>query len=318
MRVPPDHVLPAMDGRLVLWLLGDGKPGHENQSLGLAEAIGRRVPVEIHRIDLARRGIAVRLKAAAQSAASLPPPDLILAAGHATHLSLLWFARRHRAKSIVLMRPSLPLPWFDLCIAPQHDFPNGCHRKNVILTRGALNRITPGTEERHGKLILIGGPSKTHGWDGDALLKMLAQATDRGGWELTDSRRTPGDFLDQARRRLPGVSAISHQETPPGWVPEKLRMAKEVWVTEDSVSMIYEALTSGARVGLLPMPRLAGDSRVLRGIDALVAERFLTRFDQWQAAGRIDPPPEPLDEAGRCAVLVVAKFGLADPSRGLH
>jgi mitochondrial fission protein ELM1 len=312
-------VAARMDGSLVLWLICDGKPGHENQSLGLAEAICRKVAGEIHRIDIVGAGGPLgRCRAAAALSAGLPRPGLILAAGHATHLPLLWLARRQRAKSVVLMKPSLPLSWFDLCIAPEHDFPTGCAGSNLILTRGALNRIRPGDGEKTGKLILIGGPSKTHGSDVETLLEMLAQATDRGGWELTDSRRTPEDFLDQARRRLPGVSAISHQETPPGWVSQKLRMAKEVWVTEDSVSMIYEALTSGARVGLLPMPRLAADARVLRGIDGLVADGFLTPFDRWRAAGRLDPPPEPLDEAGRCARLVVAKFGLADPSRGLH
>ena len=170
---------------------------------------------------------------------------------------MLWLGRKQHAKTVVLMRPSIPIGWFDFCIAPSHDFPAGRVQPNLILTRGALNRVIPGKGEKTGKLILIGGPSKTHGWDGPALLDMLAQATDRGGWELTDSRRTPEGFLDQVRQALPGVTAISHHETPPDWVPEKLQSAKEVWVTEDSVSMIYEALTSGARVGLLPTPRNA-------------------------------------------------------------
>ncbi|MFZ9936134.1 MAG: mitochondrial fission ELM1 family protein [Luteolibacter sp.] len=291
-----------MDHPLVLWLLCDGKPGHENQSLGLAEAVCRRVPGEIHRISVDAGGIIGRVKASMASAASLPRPHLILAAGHATHLSLLFLARRYRAKSIVLMRPSLPLSWFDLCIAPQHDFPNGCHRENVILTRGALNRVTPGTLEKSGKLILIGGPSKTHGWDGTALLDMLAAITgDGAGWELTDSRRTPVGFLDSLREKLPNIRAISHTQTPPNWVPEKLRQAEEVWVTDDSVSMIYEALTSGAKVGLLATPRPTGFSRVLGGIDGLVEDRYLTTFADWLKTRHLAAPPQALREADRCA-----------------
>jgi mitochondrial fission protein ELM1 len=206
------------------------------------------------------------------------------------------------------MRPSLPLPWFDLCIAPEHDFPAGCQRPNVILTRGALNRVTPAGGRKSGKLILIGGPSKTHGWDGDALLKMLAPATDRGGWELTDSRRTPEDFLARVHEKLPGITAFSHRETPVHWVPDKLRDAKEVWVTEDSVSMIYEALTSGADVGLLPVPRRSGHSRILRGIETLVDEGYLTPFDRWLQTQRIAPAPETLREADRCAELVLQRL----------
>lgn len=308
-----------MEHPLVLWLLCDGKPGHENQSLGLAEAVGRRVPVDIQRIPLDTGGSVSRLKAACRAAAALPLPHLILAAGHPTHLPMLWLARKYGAKSIVLMRPSLPLSWFDLCIAPQHDFPNGCQLKNVILTRGALNRVNPGTVEKHGKLILIGGPSKAHGWDGTALLDMLAAITgDGSGWELTDSRRTPEGFLEQIQAKLPNITAISHTRTPPEWVPEKLRAAAEVWVTEDSISMIYEALTSGAKVGLLPMPRRTGFSRVLAGIDGLVADGYLTNFNAWHDTGCMVRAPERLDEAARCACVVAAQFGLADPAHGLH
>lgn len=290
------------DDPLRIWLLCDGKPGHENQSLGLAEAICRRVPGHIHRISMKPGGIIGRVRAAMSSAAQLPKPDIIVAAGHAAHLPLLFLARRYRAKSIVLMRPSLPLSCFDLCIAPQHDFPQGCQRKNVILTCGALNRVTPGTEERQGRLILIGGPSKTHGWDGTMLLESLAAITgDGSGWELTDSRRTPEGFLDELQEKLPGLAAISHTETSPDWVPEKLRRAAEVWVTEDSVSMIYEALTSGARGGLLPMPRKTANSRVLHGIDELVTGGYLTSFARWTETRCITRPPQTLQEADRCA-----------------
>ncbi len=298
-----------MQRTLTIWRISDGKPGHDNQSLGLAEALLRRMPGGEHCISLAENGgFFARLRMAKKAAAALPAPDLILGAGHATHPVLLRLARRYQARSVVLMKPSLPLSWFDLCIAPEHDFPTRRESPNLILTRGALNRVTPGSGEKSGKLILLGGPSKTHGWDGEALLEMLAQATDRGGWELTDSRRTPADFLDQARHKLPGVAVISHTQTPPGWVPEKLRMAKEVWVTEDSVSMIYEALTSGARVGLLPMPRLAKNSRVPRGVDALIAEGFLTTHAEWQKTRRLAAPPQALCEADRCAEWLLRRL----------
>lgn len=308
-----------MDDPLVLWLLCDGKPGHENQSLGLAEAIGRRMSVEIHRIPVPPGGIVGRVKATNVAATKLPAPRLILAAGHRTHLPLLWLAHKYGAKSVVLMKPSLPLSWFDLCIAPEHDFHAGCARPNVILTRGALNRVTPGADEKSGKLILIGGPSKTHGWDGAALLETLAAVTASGGWELTDSRRTPEGFLAQLREKLPQIKVISHTQTPPDWVPEKLRQAAEVWVTEDSISMIYEALTSGACVGLLPMPRLvAANSRVLRGIDGLLGDGYLTNFGAKQTAGGPGRTPRRLDEAARCAGMLIGQFGLADLSPDLH
>lgn len=291
-----------MKGRLVLWLVMDGKPGHENQSLGLAEALGRRVGCEVCRISLVgKKGVLGRVRAAVAGSAGFPEPDVVMGAGHATHGAILWLARRHGARSVVLMKPSLPLGWFDAVIAPEHDFPSGAAGGNVIVTKGALNRVRAGGGERSGKLVLIGGPSKTHGWDGGAVLEMLAKATDRGGWELTDSRRTPEGFLEEAAARLPGVECVSHRDTPDDWVPEKLAVAKEVWVTEDSVSMVYEALAGGARVGLLPVPRLRGASRVLAGVDRLVEEGYVTPFPAWEGSHRLKEPPEVLAEAERCA-----------------
>jgi len=206
------------------------------------------------------------------------------------------------------MRPSLPLRYFDLCIAPHHDFPKKPTRKNLILTRGVINRVQASDAPKTGKLILIGGPSKTHGWDTGAMMDMLAKVTEGGGWQLTDSRRTPEGFLEQARMRLKGLEIFSCQQTPPDWLPSKLRESDEVWVSEDSVSMIYEALSSGARVGLLPVPRLKPKSRVLRGVDELVEAGFLTSFSEWGKTGQLRPAPEALNEADRCGEILFERF----------
>ena len=268
----------------------------------------RRVACEIHRISIAGEGgFFGRIRAALAAGKKLPKPDIIIAAGHATHLPLLWLARKHRAASIVLMRPSLPLSWFGLCIAPSHDFPKKPQRKNLILTRGAINRVHAEDLPKTGKLILIGGPSKTHGWDPAAMLDMLAKVTAAGGWQLTDSRRTPEGFLEQIKKQVPDIEIFSCKETAPDWLPDQLSRATEVWVSEDSVSMIYEALSSGARVGLLPVPRLNHHSRVLRGIDELIAGQYLTPFSTWQTTGHLPPAPETLNEAERCAEIVLDK-----------
>lgn len=300
----------ALTKPLTIWLLGDGKPGHENQSLGLTDAIGRITPCEVHRISIAGvKGLFKRIKAASETSAGFPKPDLVVAAGHATHPSLVWLARKHQARSIVLMRPSLPVGWFDLCIAPMHDFPNGCNRDNLVLTRGALNRVAPPDHAaRGGKMILVGGPSSNHGWDGRALLQALTEISADGVWQLTDSRRTPEGFIDEIRKRLPGIGIFPHQQTTPEWLPGKLAAADEVWVTEDSVSMVYEALSSGAKVGLLPAPRHGASSRVLRGIEDLISKGFLAPFSSWQGKRQLTAPPETLREADRCAEIVVKKL----------
>ena len=313
------HAAGAVAQILSIWLLGDGKPGHENQLLGLAEALARLRPCAIHPISVAgRRGLIGRLLAALRTSAALPKPDLILAAGHATHPALLWLAHKHRVPSIVLMRPSLPLAWFDLCIAPAHDFKRAAAGTHVLTTLGALNRVVvKDAAPRHGGLILVGGPSATHDWDANALLESLTAIGGEvscGPWKLTDSRRTPAGFLERVREQVPEVRIFPHGETTRDWLPDCLAEAADVWVTEDSVSMVYEAVSSGARVGLLPVPRKRQDTRVLRGLSRLVDEGMVTPYARWCQTRTLAAPPQPLQEATRCAHAVLTKFFPSEPA----
>ena len=277
-------------------VVSDGKAGHENQSLGLAEAMARLRLAEIHtlRLDM-KKWFYYRLKAAVAESANYPRPDFVLAAGHATHPAALRIARKYGARSISLMKPSLPTSWFDLCICPEHDFIGKPIPPNVISSKGALNRVVPNTGKKSGKFFLIGGPSKTHGYDEAALIAQIKDIAGDDEWQVADSRRTPESFLHALKKELPGLTIFPHQETQPGWLAEKLSSVETVWVSEDSVSMIYEALSSGAKVGVLEMPRLRPDARVIRGLEVLRAEGF---FDTKN-------PPRTLAEADRCAEILL-------------
>jgi mitochondrial fission protein ELM1 len=297
---------------LTLWVVGDGKPGHENQSLGLAEALGRQVSVKIHVIRLAPdESMLDRLRSAFRQAKSMPRPDLILGAGHATHIALIALARRTGAPCIVLMKPGLPMMFFDLCLVPLHDL-RGQPGEDVIATRGVLNRVpVPAEGPREGRLILIGGPSANHGWDGEAVLEAIGgivAASPGASWELTDSRRTPEGFRQTLRERFPQIALFPHEETGPEWLPARLSRAGETWVTEDSVSMIHEALSSGSKVGLLPVPWKKPRGRIARGLARLIAEGFVTTFRDWKQIQALEAPPFVLREADRCAKLVLTRF----------
>lgn len=290
-----------MEQTHTLWILGDGKPGHENQSLGLAEAIGRRVACEIHHIP------ARPLREALAMAKNLPKPDWIIAAGHSTHGLLCWLSRRYRAQSIVMMRPSLPMCLFDWVIAPEHDFKNPSPpNERVMMTRGALNRVRPLADApREGALVLLGGPSKHHGWDAEKMRGMLVEIAARmPHLEAADSRRTPQGFFESLDFI---TSRHSHHETPHDWLAGRLASAAEVWVSEDSVSMVYEALTGGAKVGVLPVPRMRENARVIQGLDKLAADGWVTRFEEWKASGLLKPPPGILAEADRAAEWVISR-----------
>ncbi len=299
---------------LEIQILSDGKPGHENQSLGLAEALGRLRPVHVSKVALGEvKGAIARFRSAWRQSAELPLPQLIIGAGHATHPALLALGRKTGAPCVVLMKPSLPSALFELCLVPEHDLTGKQAPEHVIPTRGALNRVPPPADDhaaREDGLILLGGPSSAYGWDGAAITAAIRAIAAQGKrpWHITDSRRTPVGTLEAIAAELPGIVPHPHTETGRDWLPQRLGRAAEVWVTEESISMIYEALSSGAHVGLLPVPALRKAGRVARGIARLAAEGYVTRYEDWAPQFPLAAPPQVLREADRCAAIVMERY----------
>ncbi len=235
-------------------------------------------------------------------------PDLIIGAGHATHLPMLGARRARGGRAVVLMRPSLPLRCFDACIIPEHD--GVPERGNVIRSRGPLNSVVPANRRNSGEgLILVGGSSRHYRWDNDDMLKQIRAVTGDGSrqWLLTDSPRTPAP-MSAALARLTGAGRNyrAWQDCPAGWLQHRLGECGVVWVSEDSVSMVYEALTGGAPVGLLEVPARR-DSRIVRAVRLLAAEGWATRYRDW-SGGELPPSRQRLDEAARCAGLLLQRL----------
>ncbi|MFG0275206.1 MAG: mitochondrial fission ELM1 family protein [Phycisphaerales bacterium] len=295
-------------------MVTDGKAGHLNQMRGLVHALGARAQVASHRIDAPGPWSCAWgwLLARFARGAGLPDPDLILCAGRSTHLAALAARRARRGRVVVCMRPSLPTRWFDLCLIPRHDLVGRSAPTNVVETLGALCDVRPSdAHDPERGVFLIGGPSKRHQWDEEAIVSQVHAIVERSGpvrWRLTTSRRTPATTTarieSMADERLEVIPA---DQTAPGWVHEALATAGTAWVTEDSVSMLYEALTSGCAVGALRVARTRED-RVSRGIDRLAADRIITPFDAWRRDIPVSAPATPIDESARCAGLILAQW----------
>ena len=294
---------------LVVWRLLDGRRGHFTQIEGLTLAIAERTPVQVHDLAVERHAghLLDWLFGRFPPGDRLPRPTLILAAGHATHLAALAARRACGGHIVVLMQPSLPLAWFDLCLIPEHDEPP--QRANVIATRGAITTVRP--SNRHDPatgLILLGGPSRHYAWDTGAILdqvRELVAAQPQMRFRIGDSPRTPAETRE-AMDGIDGIGMIPWEQTRPGEIQQAMAEAGQVWVSEDSVSMLYEAISSGAPTGLLTVPRRR-DTRISRGVDRLIAEKAVTPFSLWSTNGRLAPPTG-LDEASRCADEILRRW----------
>ena len=295
-----------MSRPLALLILSDGKPGHRNQSLGLAEALARQVPAHHRVIELPAlpRGkkILQALRIARENA-----PDWIIATGHGTHLAALVLSRLLHCRSIILMKPSWPTALFDACLIPRHDLIGKSTGRNIISTTGALNRITATREKLAKGLILIGGDSREFTCEPDALRDAISHIVkdDSIDWHVTDSRRSPAGFL-ASLAHLP-ITLHPHQTTGPDWLPQQLGESRIAWVTCDSVSMIYESLSSGAHVGLLPMKPLQPASKIQNAIAQLERDGRVTTLSDFRQTGSMKTSA-PLAEADRCAKILLEKF----------
>lgn len=298
-----------MSEPLVIWRLTDGKPGHMQQTLGLVRALSALTPCEVIDMDLAAQPVGFRdfLLGRFMPGIAKKRPHLIVGAGHSTHFGMLAAQKVAGGKTVVLMKPSLPTRLFDLVIAPEHDGVSDGGR--FIATRGVLNPMQRGVKKPGSVLILVGGPSKHVQWDDAQVLAQLAAVESMlkpgSGWRIADSRRTPDSLCGVLQNRY-GERFQSWRDCPPGWLAEKLARTETVWVTEDSVSMVYEALTAGCRVGLLRLQAKAG-SRVMRGVEALLADGLVTALGDWQRTQAMREAVR-FNEADRVASLVIGKL----------
>lgn len=293
---------------IVLWRFLDGRSGHENQVLGLCESIAALHPCVCVDItsDLFPRGCRTVFADSWAFAVDYPRPDLLIGAGHSTHVPLLMCRRVFGGRTVVIMKPSLPPALFDLCLVPRHDrlrfsWPG------VIRTEGAINRVRPSDTRDSGMgLILVGGPSKHFHWSDQDVLRGIREVTAQSmqHWQIVTSRRTPQSFHKLWAHSSVDIPHVDQQDAPSEWFGRTLSKSGIVWVTCDSMSMIYEALTSGARTGVLPLRPRSG-SRIAQEVQRLICDRRVLSLDHRNAEQHLAIQASACTEADRCAAVIL-------------
>ena len=297
-----------MDTALRIWCVTDDKPGHSSQLLGLTNAQSASQRVHVRWLDC-NRGNPI---------AADEKPHVIVAAGHRTHLKALSLRARFGGKLVVLMSPSLPRWLFDLCVIPEHDGVTASRR--VITTRGTINDIPCSQSPENDRgLLMIGGGSKHHIWSDEGVveqIRSLMRLMPQTHWTLSTSRRTPDTFLGKAQAVSDDrLQLVPHEQTDRKWLLDQYNRSSMIWTTEDSVSMVYEALSTGARVGVLAVPRRRS-SRVSRGLDRLIRSGSVYPLAKLKSQRDMPGAGWPLTEASRVAAYLNEWLRQGEPSAG--
>ena len=295
--------------------ISDAKAGHQAQVMGLVSALSALVNVELTTLTLSGNWLS-RWQIA--NTALPTPPDLIIGAGHSTHIPVWLMGRRYRqAKTLIVMKPSLPLSWFDFVMMPEHDA-KGSLSNHVLLTQGVMNRFV--NEQRHQAnkvLILLGGTNQRYAFDSQKMLADIQTLIEHyqdinANVIMTDSRRTPTELSNclSKKNNIADLSTFQFfpvANTTPDWLNEQYQTASHVWVTADSVNMIFEAMTAGCQVGLIELPKLKTD-RVTNMVDSLIQSGKVTTLTDFHQ-GKPLPDAMPINEAKRAAQWLLSHLG---------
>ncbi len=229
---------------------------------------------------------------------------ILLSAGNTSAPFTLVLGRILGVRRVVLMTPSvIGTDPFDFAIVPEHDFPKS--NDNVLATLGAPNFIIPDELEKKGKElvhdfpsgdseswgVLIGGDTANYSIDPEWIRinigALLEVSSSRGvGLYITTSRRTSQDAervleeITEDREHVRMNLIASRDSRNP--VPGILGLCSRIFCTEDSVSMLSEAVTSGKAVFLLRVKKKGGVKILLGKItQGLVKADILPLYFLW-------------------------------------
>ncbi len=215
-------------------------------------------------------------------------PDVIISCGSALVPVNYQLSRESRARSLVIMRPSIfSTRRFDLVVMPRHDCP--ARRNNVAVIDGALNLIDKDylksqarqlVEESRAAIdvdqpglgVLLGGNTKDFRLEGQTIKDVLGQLKPlcvkfKIPVLATTSRRTPEDVEAVVKSELSGFDwaklvIIANEKNYSSAAGGILGLSKIAVVSGESISMISEAVSSLKHVVVFRSPGLSARHRM--------------------------------------------------------
>lgn len=313
--------------QLAIHAFFDTRKGHEKQTQAVVRALAELTSVQVAEYRLSSPTLLDRAVDWLRYLLSTVLPhrnnvfagaDIIIGTGSRCHIPMLLAGQQRGAdgvKIITCMTPDrILLNKFDLCLVPGHD--DVPVAGNIFKTIGPPCPVSDkGQHDDKKGLILIGGIDvKSHHWQTPVVVKQVEEVIKRDPeiyWTISSSPRTPADtviLLEKICRDCDNTAFFRAENTAMGWIEEQYDRNKTVWVTADSVSMLYEALSAGCQVGVLPVKWKKKNNKFQRSLASLIEKNLIILFDEWQTGKVFGQQTVSLDEATRCAREILGRW----------
>lgn len=271
-----------------IWLLDEGTPGHTVQTEGIGrilrerdgaglfwircrlELAGWKRPLARLAVSRAAPGIGLSYVRKLYPGLELPEncaPDLVVSScGKSAYLNRL-LGRAFGARCVFIgERKPFPASWFDLIITPvEEGLPNELLIPVIETGWTAGDAAAAMKDHWRGDIpcgcwtLLIGGESRSHRFtqaDWECLADGVNAISERNGvrWLISTSRRTGAAVESFLRHRIRPeciAEAVWWGEQPKKVVGAFLAAGERIFVTQDSLTMMSEALAVGKRTELL-------------------------------------------------------------------
>ena len=250
----------------------------------------------------------------------IPEIDIVISCGRKSVIPSIYLKKKLKKKiiSIHIQDPKVSLKNFDYVIVPEHD---GLKGDNVITSKGAIHYLTIDeinqnhnylidklNKEKEYLLFILGGPNKYYNFKEKYLLKIfekIKKVSSKHDLQaiIIPSMRTPKKIINLAQSFFDKDDIVISSVDKKAYL-SGLSLAKYIFVTCDSTSMISEAAITGKPVYVTEIPSKRDDHRFRQFRDLFMKLNIIKVFDNkletWEY--------EKLDETKKIAEKIKSKL----------
>tara|TARA_B110000003_G_scaffold200942_1_gene199595 strand:+ start:259 stop:1230 length:972 start_codon:yes stop_codon:yes gene_type:complete len=285
----------------ILWI-SDGKKGHEKQVKTLLNEISKTENIVIKKEVLLGSKLTQLLELVTYSATLLfgniflsenkfsaykdNQIDIVIGAGSSIHIRMLLIKdyllkSGISVKAISILTPNLYKNHFDFICSPTHDKKKLSRANKVIYFEGSLAKVSTNEVDEDIGFIGIGGINKHYLFDQDAIMhqiEFLLSLYPQKKWFLFTTRRTPNEMSKKVSNLASKNNNLIIADDNYDGIIEKASIKV---VTQDSVNMVYESLSTKGQTILFNMKYIK-INKIVNQINLLLSNKQVGYIENTQ------------------------------------